>query len=71
MFNYFCIFQVKAGLFMNLMCILVLTLATNTWGKAYFKFDHYPDWAGKSNATASISGNATAFLYGTGVNATL
>ena len=59
---------------MNLMCILVLTLITNTWGRVYFKFDNYPAWAGNINATATsrpISGNATALLYGTGVNATL
>ena len=45
------IFQVKAGVFMNLICILVLTLAVNTWGRAYFNFDHFPSWAG--NMTSS------------------
>jgi sodium-dependent dicarboxylate transporter 2/3/5 len=35
---------------MNVICLLILQLAMNTWGYAYFKLGEYPAWAG--NATA-------------------
>ncbi|XP_064612534.1 Na(+)/citrate cotransporter-like [Liolophura sinensis] len=35
----------KAGIVLNLMCIGIVNLGINTWGRAYFKLDTFPDWA--------------------------
>uniref|UniRef100_A0A8C9P389 Solute carrier family 13 member 5 n=1 Tax=Spermophilus dauricus TaxID=99837 RepID=A0A8C9P389_SPEDA len=37
--------MVKTGLMMNLIGILCVFLAVNTWGRALFDLDHFPDWA--------------------------
>ncbi|XP_069104592.1 Na(+)/citrate cotransporter-like [Argopecten irradians] len=37
--------MVKVGWILNLLCVMVVTLAINTWGMAYFRLDVYPDWA--------------------------
>ncbi|KAG3270126.1 solute carrier family 13 member 5 [Ictidomys tridecemlineatus] len=37
--------MVKTGLMMNLIGILCVFLAVNTWGRALFELDHFPDWA--------------------------
>jgi len=36
----------KAGVVMNIVCLLVLQLATNTWAYAYFELGDFPCWAG-------------------------
>jgi len=36
---------VKAGIVMNIVCLLVLQLAVNTWAHAYFNLDEFPHWA--------------------------
>ena len=41
--------MVKAGLMMNVMCVCVVTLLTNTLGVALFDLNTFPAWA---NATA-------------------
>ena len=60
--NKMCFFslQVKAGVLMNIICILVLTLAANTWGMAYFKFDEFPAWAGNLTKAGNASHIAVA-----------
>ena len=35
----------KAGVVMNILCLLVLQLTINTWTYAYFNLGEYPDWA--------------------------
>ncbi|KAM4823695.1 Na(+)/citrate cotransporter isoform X2 [Urocitellus parryii] len=37
--------MVKTGLMMNLIGILCVFLAVNTWGRSLFDLDHFPDWA--------------------------
>lgn len=40
---------------MNVFCLMVLQLAVNTWGAAYFNLGTFPDWAEVPvvNATAA------------------
>lgn len=40
--------QAKTGIVMNIIGILCITLAINSWGKAMFDLDTFPAWA---NAT--------------------
>ncbi|KAM8818262.1 Na(+)/citrate cotransporter isoform 2-T2 [Rhynchonycteris naso] len=40
--------MVKTGLMMNIIGIACVFLSVNTWGRAMFDLDHFPDWA---NAT--------------------
>ncbi|XP_058139721.1 Na(+)/citrate cotransporter [Dasypus novemcinctus] len=40
--------MMKAGLMLNIIGILCVFLAVNTWGLAMFDLEHFPDWA---NAT--------------------
>ncbi len=39
-------FQVKSGVVLNIVCVLVLQLAVNTWGYAFYDLGTYPVWAG-------------------------
>lgn len=39
------IFQAKTGLMMNVIGVLCVFLSVNTWGRAIFDLDHFPDWA--------------------------
>ena len=48
-----CLFQVKAGSFLNVGCVLVMTLAVYTWGDAYFDFDLLP-WI-ECNSTTTLA----------------
>lgn len=41
--------QAKTGIVMNVIGILCITLAINSWGKAMFDLDSFPLWA---NVTA-------------------
>lgn len=41
----------KAGFGMNVIGILVVTLAINTWGSAYYELGPFPSWASVGNAT--------------------
>lgn len=43
--------QVKTGFMMNILGILCVSLAMNTWGLHMFNLDSYPDWAKPLNAT--------------------
>lgn len=42
---YFCPQQAKTGVVMNIIGIICITLAINTWGKAMFHLDTFPAWA--------------------------
>ena len=44
LFTWFLFFQTKVGIPMNIIAILVLTLAINTWGKAIFDLDNIPSF---------------------------
>lgn len=50
---------------MNIIGILVVTLAINTWGKAYYGLGTFPAWAAVGNTTDrcakynGVSGNTT------------
>ncbi|XP_027622783.1 solute carrier family 13 member 5 isoform X2 [Tupaia chinensis] len=37
--------MVKTGVFMNIIGILCVFLAVNTWGRVLFDLDHFPSWA--------------------------
>lgn len=37
--------QAKTGIVMNIIGILSITLAINSWGKAMFSLDTFPSWA--------------------------
>jgi len=47
----------KAGLVMNVVCLIVLQIAINTWGYAYFNLGVYPEWA---DPLSKVDINATA-----------
>ncbi|XP_062854513.1 solute carrier family 13 member 3 [Trichomycterus rosablanca] len=47
--------MVKTGFMMNILGILCVSLAMNTWGKHMFSLHTYPDWAKPLNSTESIS----------------
>ncbi|XP_021479112.2 solute carrier family 13 member 5-like [Oncorhynchus mykiss] len=42
----------KTGIVMNILGILCITLAINSWGRAIFNLDTFPSWA---NTTANIT----------------
>ncbi|XP_023867594.1 Na(+)/citrate cotransporter isoform X1 [Salvelinus sp. IW2-2015] len=44
--------MVKTGIVMNILGILCITLAINSWGRAIFNLDTFPSWA---NSTANIT----------------
>uniref|UniRef100_A0A2K6A185 Solute carrier family 13 member 5 n=1 Tax=Mandrillus leucophaeus TaxID=9568 RepID=A0A2K6A185_MANLE len=37
--------MVKTGVVMNIIGVFCVFLAVNTWGRAIFDLDHFPDWA--------------------------
>ncbi|XP_048776537.1 solute carrier family 13 member 2-like [Ostrea edulis] len=55
--------MVKIGFILNLLCVVVLTVAINTYGMVFFKLDEFPDWAEKilksSTETTSLGPNIT------------
>ncbi|XP_061628955.1 solute carrier family 13 member 3 isoform X1 [Phyllopteryx taeniolatus] len=51
--------MVKTGFVMNILGLLSVTLAINTWGLAMFNLDTYPDWARPLNRSASHASNST------------
>ncbi|XP_055964402.1 Na(+)/dicarboxylate cotransporter 3 [Sorex fumeus] len=55
--------MMRTGFLMNMMGVLLLTLAINTWGQAIFNLGTFPDWADShwANATAlpSVTANGT------------
>lgn len=61
--------QVKTGFVMNILGVLSVTLAMNTWGVAMFDLHSYPEWARPINKTALLTG--VHFSSVQSVNATL
>ena len=64
----------KAGFGMNMIGILVVNISINTYGKAYFDLNAFPDWAaqaaksvqcGKATESAGPVLNATATAVST------
>ncbi|XP_043855499.1 solute carrier family 13 member 2-like [Dromiciops gliroides] len=48
--------MVKAGFLLNIIGILIITLAINTWAYPIFQLDHFPTWAQiNSSATCSVN----------------
>uniref|UniRef100_A0A7N6F980 Solute carrier family 13 member 3 n=1 Tax=Anabas testudineus TaxID=64144 RepID=A0A7N6F980_ANATE len=47
--------MVKTGFFMNILGILSVSLAMNTWGVAMFNLNTYPQWAQPMNKSAVIT----------------
>ncbi|XP_043985343.1 solute carrier family 13 member 3 isoform X2 [Gambusia affinis] len=47
--------MVKTGFVMNILGILSVSLAMNTWGVAMFNLSSYPKWANSANTTAATS----------------
>lgn len=46
-----CVLQVKAGLGVNVIGLVIVTVAINTWGISLFDLDTFPAWAKVSNVT--------------------
>ncbi|KAI0241025.1 Solute carrier family 13 member 5 [Lamellibrachia satsuma] len=42
----------KAGVVMNILCVVVVTIATNTWAMSYFELDKLPWETGAANNTS-------------------
>ncbi|XP_048737943.1 Na(+)/citrate cotransporter-like isoform X2 [Ostrea edulis] len=55
--------MIKIGFILNLLCVIVLTVAINTYGMTIFKLDEFPNWAEKalrsSIETTSLGPNST------------
>ncbi|KAL6119383.1 slc13a3 [Pungitius sinensis] len=47
--------MVKTGVVMNILGILSVTLAMNTWGVAMFDLNTYPEWAHHMNKSAVVT----------------
>lgn len=47
------LFQVRTGFLMNLMGVLLLNLAINTWAQTIFQLGTFPDWAHNHSATVT------------------
>ncbi|XP_013393777.1 solute carrier family 13 member 5-like isoform X2 [Lingula anatina] len=47
--------MVVAGIGMNIMCLAVVALATNTWGLAFFKLGEPPQWVKDQHTTVPTS----------------
>lgn len=41
-------FQAKAGFVLNIMGVLTITLAINTWASSLFQLQTFPSWANKT-----------------------
>ena len=47
--------QVRTGVVMNILGVLCVSLAMNTWGLAMFDLNSYPEWAHPLNKTAAVT----------------
>ncbi len=48
-------YMMKAGLPMNIICILTTNLAINTYGSLIFALDTFPEWAAVEAAESNIN----------------
>lgn len=53
-------FQVRTGLLMNLLGVLLLSLAMNTWAQTIFQLGTFPDWADIHSANITALPSALA-----------
>ena len=53
--------QMKAGIVMNVTCLLVLQLSINTWARTYLHLDQFPHWA-LSDDPYQLDVNATTVV---------
>ncbi len=58
--------QVKTGFVMNILGILCVSLAMNTWGLHMFNLHIYPDWARPLNASSATVATHTIAMNMTG-----
>ncbi|XP_023326559.1 solute carrier family 13 member 2 [Eurytemora carolleeae] len=54
--------MMKAGFFMNLVCVLTISFAINTYAIPLFALDAFPDWASARLANASMCSSGTGNL---------
>lgn len=40
-----CLLQMKAGFFMNIICVFTICVLTTSFGSVIFGFNEFPDWA--------------------------
>ena len=45
--------QMKAGWFMNIVCVIVICVLMETWGRVIFNVKEFPDWAVTPNDTTT------------------
>ena len=58
--------QIRAGFLMNIICVCVICVMTETLGVYMFDLYTFPEWANRtetSNNTECIVGNATKLYY--------
>lgn len=60
--------QVKTGFVMNILGVLAVALAMNTWGVAMFDLNTFPEWARPMNKSAVLTD--VHFSSGQSLNAT-
>jgi len=51
--------QLKVGSINTVLHIIILLLAINTWGHAFFGFDEFPEWAKNVDSIFGPAANAT------------
>lgn len=57
--------MVKTGIVMNILGVLCVALAMNTWGRAMFDLNSYPEWAHPLNKTEAVTDMKLLPLYNT------
>ncbi|KAG7281104.1 hypothetical protein CRUP_027641, partial [Coryphaenoides rupestris] len=57
--------MVKTGIVMNILGVLCVSLAMNTWGVAMFDLGRYPDWAHPANVSSSLVHTSTGSMTNT------
>ena len=50
----------KAGVVMNITCLLVLQLSINTWAHAYFRLGEFPHWADQHDELVNDTSTASS-----------
>ena len=53
--------MMKAGFFMNIVCVFTIAISINTYAVPLFGLDEFPDWAAKKLEIASMCENVNPF----------
>ena len=53
--------MMKAGFFMNIVCVFTIAISINTYAVPLFGLDEFPDWAAKKLENASMCENVNPF----------